>query len=62
MFVVLVIGETLAYTENTLTLSNGSVFENVFCLTVENRLRTKKLSGSSTGEYGGFGNIYINYL
>lgn len=55
MFTLLEVGETLTYINNTVTVSNGAVFMDIENLTVENRIQTKSISGSSTGEYGGFG-------
>ena len=52
---MLEVGENLTYISNTVMLSNGTTYPDINCLTIENRIRTKTLSGSSTGSYGGFG-------
>lgn len=64
LFGMLEVGENLTYANNTVMLSNGTSFEDITCLTVENRIQTKTLSGSSTGYYGGFGKLMsmIKYL
>ena len=55
LFAMLEVGERLIYINNTVFLSNGTSYPNIICLTVENRIQTKTISGSSTGFYGGFG-------
>ena len=57
-FMMLEVGETLRYINNSVFLSNGASFPDIMCLTVENRIQTKTISGSSTGSYGGFGKAH----
>ena len=55
MFGMLEMDENLTYIDNTVILSNGTIFMNINNLTVENRIQTKTISRSSIGSYGGFG-------
>ena len=59
MYKLLEVGENLTYINNTVTISNGNTFTDIESLTVENRIQTKNISGSSTGEYGGFGMVNV---